>query len=110
MLDFVDYLVEWASGVPMLVVATARPELLSRRPGWGGGKANAVTLSLAALSDEETARLVQAAAREARALLAKAQETLLARAGGNPLYAEEFVRALASSGARRRRCRRPCTA
>ena len=29
-------------GVPLLVVASARPELLERRPGWGGGKANAL--------------------------------------------------------------------
>ena len=33
-----------------------RPELLARRPGWGGGKRNAPTLSLAPLSDDETAR------------------------------------------------------
>jgi len=32
LLDFVDHLVEWASGVPLLVVGTARPELLERRP------------------------------------------------------------------------------
>ena len=94
LLDFVDYLAEWASGVPMLVVATARPELLARRPGWGGGKANAVTLSLAALSDEDTARLVHALL-ERPVLSAEVRETLLVRAGGNPLYAEEFVRMLA---------------
>ena len=93
-LDFVDYLAEWVRGVPILVVVTARPELLSRRPGWGGGKANAVTLSLAALSDEETARLVRSLLASP-ALPAQTQETLLARAGGNPLYAEEFVRMLA---------------
>ena len=93
LLDFVDHLVEWASGVPMLVVATARPELLSRRPGWGGGKANAVTQSLAALSDEDTARLLHLLLGRP-ALSAEVQERLLARAGGNPLYAEEFVRAL----------------
>ena len=38
LLDFVDYVAEWAAGVPLLLLATARPELLSRRPGWGGGK------------------------------------------------------------------------
>ena len=44
------------AGVPLLVVCTARPELLERRPGWGGGKPNALTISLSPLSDEETAR------------------------------------------------------
>ena len=35
LLDFVDELVDWVTDVPLLVVATARPELLERRPGWG---------------------------------------------------------------------------
>jgi AAA ATPase-like protein len=34
LLEFVDHLVDWASGVPILVLRTARPELLARRPGW----------------------------------------------------------------------------
>jgi class 3 adenylate cyclase/tetratricopeptide (TPR) repeat protein len=93
LLDFVDYLVDWASGVPLLVVGTARPELLSRRPGWGGGKPNASTLSLSALSNDETARLVHALL-DRPVLDAEVQRNLLERAGGNPLYAEEFVRML----------------
>ncbi|HKB20644.1 MAG TPA: AAA family ATPase, partial [Gaiellaceae bacterium] len=91
LLDFVDHLVDWATGVPMLVVCTARPELLSRRPGWGGGKPNAATVSLSPLSDDETARLVHALLERA-VLPADLQTTLIERAGGNPLYAEEFAR------------------
>ena len=60
LLDFVDSLIDWATDVPLLVVATARPELLARRPHWGGGKTNAATLSLAPLSETETAELVHA--------------------------------------------------
>ena len=86
LLDFVDYLVDWATGVPILVLGTARPELLSRRPGWGGGKPNALTLSLSPLSDDETAQLVHALL-ERPLLDADVQRTLLERAGGNPLYA-----------------------
>ena len=37
LLDFVDYLVDWATDSRLLVLGTARPELLERRPGWGGG-------------------------------------------------------------------------
>jgi class 3 adenylate cyclase/tetratricopeptide (TPR) repeat protein len=97
LLDFVDHLVEWARDVSLLVVATARPELLARRPGWGGGKANAVTRSLAALGDEETARLVHALL-ERSVLPSDARDAVLARAGGNPLYAEEFARLLRERG------------
>ena len=91
LLDFVDHLVDWAADVPLLVVATARPELLARRPSWGGGKANAVIQSLAPLSDEETAALAHAIL--GRVLLpAEIQRALVDNAGGNPLYAEEFAR------------------
>jgi class 3 adenylate cyclase/tetratricopeptide (TPR) repeat protein len=97
MLDFVDHLVEWAGGVPILVVAASRPELLARRPGWGGGKANAATVSLAPLSDDETSRLM-GVLRGRAVLPAETQQQLLARVGGNPLYAEQYVRMLAESG------------
>ena len=96
-LDFVDQLVDWLTDVPVLVVATARPELLTRRPSWGGGKANATTISLAPLSDQDTARLVHALL-ETSVLPAEIQTALLERAGGNPLYAEEFVRMVAERG------------
>jgi class 3 adenylate cyclase/tetratricopeptide (TPR) repeat protein len=97
LLDFVDHLVDWASGVPILVVCTARPELLERRPGWGGGKRNASTVSLSPLSNEETARLV--AALLDRALLpAEVQTPLLEHAEGNPLYAVEYARAFTEQG------------
>src|SRR5207247_281348 len=80
-------------GVPLLVLCTARPELLERRPAWGGGKVNATTVLLAPLSDEETARLVHGLLGSS-VLPAELQATVLERAGGNPLYAEEFVRLL----------------
>ena len=97
LLDFVDHLVEWASGVPLLIVGTSRPELLSRRPGWGGGKPNALTISLGPLSEGETSRLV--ASLVERALIpARLHETVLERAEGNPLYAEEFARLMAERG------------
>ena len=92
LLDFVDELVDRGEG-PLLVVCTARPELLERRPTWGGGKLNAVTLALTPLSDEDTARLF--AALSDRGLMpAEQQAELLAQAGGIPLFAEEAARML----------------
>jgi class 3 adenylate cyclase len=97
LLDFVDYLAEWASGVPLLILGTARPELLVRRPGWGGGKPNASTLSIPPLSQEETAKLLGTLLEQAL-LPAEIQSQVLARADGNPLYAEEYVRMLQDRG------------
>ncbi|MDX6509924.1 MAG: hypothetical protein QOG81_1676, partial [Gaiellaceae bacterium] len=93
LLDFVDYLLDWVSDLPILVLCTARQELLERRPNWAGGKLNATTISLGPLSDEDTSRLL--AALLGRTLLAAdVQAKLLERAGGNPLYAEQFARML----------------
>ena len=97
MLDFVDELVERSGNVPLLVLGTARPELLQRRPGWGGGKPNALTISLSPLSTEETGRLLQSLLEQTE-LEAQVQEELLARAGGNPLYAEQYARSLLERG------------
>ena len=66
LLDFVDHLVDWATDVPILVVCTARPELVERRPGWGGGKRSALTVSLSPLSDADIERLLQALLAERR--------------------------------------------
>jgi len=93
LLDFVDHLVDWSTGVPLLVVCTARLELLERRPRWGGGKTNALTLSISPLSDDETTRLL-AGLLDRAVLPVELQQSLLERAGGNPLYAEQFARLL----------------
>ena len=91
LLDFIDHLVDWATGVPLLVIATARPELLDRRPSWGGGKLNVSTVALTPLTDDEAAQIIHGVLEQA-ALPAETQQALLDRAGGNPLYAEQFAR------------------
>jgi class 3 adenylate cyclase len=97
LLDFVDNLADWSSGVPLFVVGTARPELLDRRPGWGGGKLNATTLALAPLADAEAAQIISRVLEQAL-LSADTQQLLLERAGGNPLYAEQFARLYVERG------------
>jgi class 3 adenylate cyclase/tetratricopeptide (TPR) repeat protein len=92
LLDFVsEHLGDRFHGA-LLVVATCRPELLERRPGWGAGRI-AKTLAIDPLSDEETSRLV-GDMLDASALPDELRSALLTRAGGNPLYAEEYVRML----------------
>jgi class 3 adenylate cyclase len=92
-LDFIELIADRAGAVPLLIVCTARPELFERRPGWAGGKPNATTISLTPLSDEDTARLVGGLLDQSL-LPVEVQQPLLARAGGNPLYAQEYVRML----------------
>ncbi|MCA1694612.1 MAG: hypothetical protein LC749_07695, partial [Actinobacteria bacterium] len=97
LLEFIEHLVDWVSGVPMFVVCTARPELYDNHPTWGGGKRNFTILSLSPLNDSETAQLISSLLSQA-VLPAEIHAALLERAGGNPLYAEEFVRMLFDRG------------
>ena len=92
LLDFIDHLADWVRDVPLLILCTARLELLERLSTWGGGKLNAATVQLAPLSDEQTAELMSA-------LGGGADDALLERCGGNPLYAEQFARMVAERGA-----------
>ncbi len=97
LLAFLEYLTEWSEGVPLFVLCTARPELYERRPAWAAGRRNAQTINLAPLSDDETSELVSHLISTA-VLTPELKPALLERAGGNPLYAEEFVRLLADRG------------
>ena len=77
-----------------LVLATARPELLNQRPGWGTRAVNHVMLHLDPLASEDALALVRQASggrvdgSEAR--------TLATRAGGNPFFIVESTGALLS--------------
>jgi predicted ATPase/class 3 adenylate cyclase len=93
MLGFLEYLADWSEGVPLLLLCTARPEFQERHPTWAATARNAQKINLGPLSDEETTTLIALLLQRA-VLPAATQRTLLDRAGGNPLYAEEFVRLL----------------
>ena len=97
LLEFLEHVLDWSVPAPLFVLCTARPELFERQPSWGGGKRNATTISLAPLSVEEVGRLLQHLL-DRTLLPAETQVALLERAGGNPLYAEQFARMLLERG------------
>ena len=101
LLDFLENLVDWTAEAPLLLVTTTRPELLTRRPGWEASSASRATVTLPSLSEVETARLISRLLDQVL-LPAELQASLLAKAGGNPLYAEEYVRMLLDRGDLRR--------
>ena len=93
LLAFLEHVVEFASEVPMVVLVTARPQLFERAPGFAQSARNSNRVNLAPLSEAETARLT-AALLDSTVLPAEVSALIVERAGGNPLYAEEFVRLL----------------
>jgi tetratricopeptide (TPR) repeat protein len=97
MLDFLDELADRTLDASILLVGTARPELFDVRPGWGGGKPNASTITLAPLPEREMQQLLSELLVRS-VLPAETQAPLVESAGGNPLYALEFVRMLGDRG------------
>ncbi len=95
LLDFIDHLLEWSIGYPILVIALARPDLLERRPGWGAGRRNFVALALQPLSDDAMRELL---AGLVPGLPTPAVRAILQRADGIPLYAVETIRMLVEDG------------
>jgi class 3 adenylate cyclase/tetratricopeptide (TPR) repeat protein len=101
MLEFIEHVIEYAEGIPMMLVGTARPELFEKAPGFAQAARNSNRVNLSPLSEIETARLVSELLQQA-VLPAEVQSLIIDRSGGNPLYAEEFVRLLKDTGALRR--------
>jgi class 3 adenylate cyclase/predicted transcriptional regulator len=109
LLDFLESVVDpevavKAGQVPLVLVAAARPELLERRPSWLRGRPGITVVPVDPLSQADTARLVSALLSHhgldlgAGAPTASPDPALLARIGGNPLFAEEYVRMLRDRG------------
>ncbi len=96
-LAFLSHFIRSASGVPLVLVGTARPEFLEAHPEIEEAGRRLTRLDLKALSPQETARLAVglAASADAPQVSGKAAEGC----GGNPLFAEELVRYLAERSA-----------
>jgi DNA-binding SARP family transcriptional activator len=95
LLDMLEQLVARSTG-PLLVVVTARPALLDARPSWGGRRA-ASQLLLEPLTDDDADRLVAELLPGAPPAV---RERVVARAEGNPFFAEEIANHLRDRGVR----------
>ncbi len=90
LLEFVDYLVDWARDLPIYVLVLARPELGTARPRFGTGR-NRSTLTLDPLDPVSMDRLVDALVP---GMPPSARRAVASQAQGIPLFAVETVRAL----------------
>ncbi|MEP6681561.1 MAG: AAA family ATPase, partial [Chloroflexota bacterium] len=97
LLDLVEETARWARDSHLLLVCMARPDLLDRRPGWGGGMLNATTLALEPLSATEADRLIDELIG-GPAISGAVAERIVEAAEGNPLYVEEMIGMLIDRG------------
>jgi class 3 adenylate cyclase/tetratricopeptide (TPR) repeat protein len=93
-LDLVEHVADFGRDAPILLLCLARPELLDRRAGWGGGKWNATTVLLEPLDAGETEQLLDALGGAEGDL----RDRIAAAAEGNPLFLEEMVAFVHESG------------
>ena len=95
LLDFIDHVLDWTKSLPIFVVTLSRPELLERRPDWGAGRRNFVSLALDPLPEAAMNELLDGLVP---GLPPAVRRTIVSRADGIPLYAVETVRMLVAEG------------
>ena len=94
MLDLLEVFASRIRDLPLLLVALARPELLTERPGWGGGLPAYTALPLEPLSPAHSREL--AAELLGRQVTDESQAATVAKtAEGNPLFIEELAASFA---------------
>ena len=89
LLDLVEHVTVSRMSTPLVMFALARPELLDRKPNWGGGRRNFTSLGLEPLTGAQTRELVAELIEGAPEAIANG---IVKRSGGNPFFAGELVR------------------
>jgi predicted ATPase len=100
-LDLVEHIAERSRGAPILIVCSARPELLDDRPAWGGGKVNSRSVLLEPLADAESEQLIDNLLGGAD-LPRAVRSYIVGTAEGNPLFVEELLGSLVDQAVLRR--------
>jgi len=94
LLDLLEALAARVQGVPVLLLALARPEILTERPTWGGGLPAYTALPLERLSDDHAQELASRLL-EGHEIVATQAPTVAQTGEGNPLFIEELAASLA---------------
>ena len=87
LVSFLQHVADRTTGLPLLLITTARPEIDERHPGWLGRSRHSTVLPLAALNEQDIGLLVENVVADASPEFVA---TVLERAGGSPLYAEQL--------------------
>jgi tetratricopeptide (TPR) repeat protein len=88
LLDLLEYVVAFASNVPILLLCLARPDLLDERPSWITPKQNATVLTVEALRQDESKNLVEQLAAD---LADEIRARVIEAAEGNPFFVEQLL-------------------
>ncbi len=92
-LELIEYLAGTIRGVPVMIVAIARADLLDARPDVAGGLAGATRMELQPLSGDESRALIEHLVGDA-GVASDLSKRAFTAGEGNPLFVEELVRML----------------
>ncbi len=95
LLDLLEHITHIHTQAALLLIALSRPELLDRRPTWGGGRHNFTSLALQPLSSKQTTELIKKLAEN---LPTEVQQRIIKNSGGNPFFTLELLRGLVERG------------
>jgi class 3 adenylate cyclase len=95
LLDLIERLVRDVRG-PLLLVATARPDFVDARAGWGTGRYRAESIWVEPLPSVKAAELVDSVL--GTSLPEAARDLIVRRSEGNPLFIEELLESLIDQG------------
>jgi class 3 adenylate cyclase/tetratricopeptide (TPR) repeat protein len=95
-LDLVDHLTEAINGAVLLILCTARHELIEAHPTWGE-QSGAARIVLRPLSDVDSARVVENLLGQA-GLAEDARARIVGASEGNPLFVEQLLSMLIEGG------------
>jgi class 3 adenylate cyclase/tetratricopeptide (TPR) repeat protein len=98
-LDLIEHVLDTASGARILLLATARPDLLDAHPQWGE-RAASLRQPLRPLTDAAAAQIVASLLGSAD-LPGDVVARIVGAAEGNPLYVEQMLSMMIDSGALR---------
>ena len=87
LLDLLEYVATFATGVPLLTLCTARPDVFEARPSWSNPRRNAALVSLEPLGADEAESLIDAL----EDMDQPTRSRIVAAAEGNPLFVEQFL-------------------
>ena len=97
LVEFITYLAQASTSVPLLILALARPELLERVPRWAKDLPRHISIELQPLTGAQGREMVEAMLKY-ELLPDHVKQLILEKADGNPFFIEERLRILIDDG------------
>ena len=97
-LDLIEFLAGELATTPLVIMCTARPDILAFRPAWTDESDNRATIQLERLDADATDALITDVLQRLAEAPAELRDLIKQRSEGNPFFLEELVKMLIDEG------------